>query len=51
MMMDMQKMRCPRCGKRLLDIKTDSEEEVIIETRCPNCGRMVKVYWKPQKDK
>ncbi len=47
----MQKTNCPKCGKRILGIQTDSEEEIVIETRCPNCRKIVKVYWEPEKDK
>lgn len=45
----MKKMRCSRCGKRIFDIRTESPKEVEIETRCPNCNRMVRVVWKPEK--
>lgn len=47
----MQKANCPKCDKRIFGIQTDSEEKIVIETRCQNCRKIVKIHWEHQKDK
>ena len=47
----MEKMKCPKCGKRIFDIDTKAKEEILVEAKCPHCGKIVMVFWKPQKDK
>lgn len=44
----MEKLKCPRCGKRVMDIGTRSPEPVEVQTKCPNCNHIVTVYWKPK---
>lgn len=47
----MEKMKCPECGKRILDIDTKATVEVRIEAKCPHCKKVVMVCWKPQEKK
>jgi hypothetical protein len=44
-----RKMKCPekRCRKRVCDIGETVSGWIIVSLKCPNCGRVVKVYWKP----
>ncbi len=44
-----RKMKCPerRCKKRACDIGETGSGWIIVSLKCPNCGRVVKVYWKP----
>jgi len=46
-----QKMKCPECGRRILDIDTKATVEVVIEAKCPHCKKVVTVCWKPQEKK
>lgn len=34
-----QKMKCPECGRRILDIDTKATVEVRIEAECPHCKK------------
>ena len=47
----MERLKCPRCGKRIMDICTESPEPVEARTRCPNCNHIVTVYWEPKSKK
>ncbi len=38
----------PRCGKRVMDIRTESPKPVEAQTRCPSCNHIVTVYWEPK---
>ena len=44
-----RKMKCPerRCKKRACDIGETVSGWIIVSLKCPNCGRVIKVYWKP----
>ncbi|EOS74670.1 hypothetical protein C819_02974 [Lachnospiraceae bacterium 10-1] len=46
----MEQLRCPRCGGRLLDIGTDSPGKVEITTKCPKCNNLVTAVWEPKKE-
>jgi endogenous inhibitor of DNA gyrase (YacG/DUF329 family) len=37
------KMKCPICSKRVFDISKIPKEQIIIELKCPQCGKLVKV--------
>ena len=45
-----RKMKCPerRCKKRACDIGETGSGWIIVSLKCPNCGRVIKVYWKPK---
>ncbi len=45
-----RKMKCPErwCKKRACDIGETGSGWIIVSLKCPNCGRVVKVYWKPK---
>ena len=45
-----QKINCPRhkCGRRIFDIGV-TRFRIIIELKCPHCGEIVRVYWKPKE--
>lgn len=47
----MERLKCPRCGKRIMDICTESPKPVEAQTRCPNCNHIVTVYWEPKSEK
>lgn len=47
----MERLKCPRCGKRIMDIDTRSPKTVEAQTRCPNCNHIVTVYWEPESKK
>jgi hypothetical protein len=42
-------MKCPeRWGKkRVCDIGETGSGWIIVSLKCPNCGRVIKVYWEP----
>ena len=42
-----RKMKCPerRCKKRACDIGETGSGWIIVSLKCPNCGRVIKVYW------
>ena len=46
----MEQLRCPRCGGRLLYIGTDSPGKVEITTKCPKCNNLVTAVWEPKKE-
>ena len=39
----MYKVLCPLCGRRVCDIVTTTKKQVIVELRCPQCNRIVRV--------
>ena len=43
-------MKCPErwCKKRACDIGETGSGWIIVSLKCPNCGRVIKVYWKPK---
>ena len=45
-----RKMKCPEkwCKKRACDIGETGSGWIIVSLKCPNCGRVIKVYWKPK---
>ncbi len=44
------KWKCPErwCKKRACDIGETGSGWIIVSLKCPNCGRVIKVYWKPK---
>jgi len=38
-----KKMKCSCCGKRAFDISDLPNENIVVELKCPNCGKLVKV--------
>lgn len=38
-----KKMKCPCCGKRAFDISELPNEAIIVELKCPQCHKVVKV--------
>ncbi len=48
-MVIIRKIKCPerQCRKRVCDIGETVSGWIIVSLKCPNCGRVVKVYWKP----
>ena len=34
--------------KRACDIGETGSGWIIVSLKCPNCGRVIKVYWKPK---
>jgi len=47
-----QKIKCPnhKCGRRIFDIGI-TRFRIIVELKCPHCGEVVRVYWKPKEKK
>ena len=47
-----QKIKCPnhKCGRRIFDIGI-TRFSIIVELKCPHCGEVVRVYWKPKEKK
>jgi endogenous inhibitor of DNA gyrase (YacG/DUF329 family) len=39
----MEKMKCPKCGRRAFDISKLPNERVEIKLKCPQCGKFVSV--------
>ena len=39
----MNKMRCTNCGRRAFDISALPKEEVEVNLKCPQCGKVVSV--------
>lgn len=37
----MEKMQCPKCGRRAFDISLLPKEQVEISLKCPQCGKFV----------
>ena len=38
-----KKMKCSCCGKRAFDISDLPKENIVVELKCPHCGKLVKV--------
>lgn len=38
-----KKMKCSNCGRRAFDISELPKEKVVVELKCPHCGKVVKV--------
>lgn len=38
-----KKMKCSCCEKRAFDISALPNENIVIELKCPHCGKLVKV--------
>jgi len=36
-------MKCPQCAKRVFDVSKVPREPIIIELKCAQCGRVVRV--------
>ena len=51
-MVIIQKIKCPnhKCGRRIFDIGI-TRFRIIVELKCPHCGEVVRVYWKPKEKK
>lgn len=49
---DIQKIKCPnhKCRRRIFDIGI-TRFRIIVELKCPHCGEVVRVYWKPKEKK
>ena len=45
-----RRMRCSNslCKKRICDIWENRFGVIVIELKCPHCGEVVRVYWKPR---
>ncbi len=45
-----RRMRCSNslCKKRVCDIWENRFGVIVIELKCPHCGEVVRVYWKPR---
>ena len=44
----MERLKCPRRGKHIMDIRAESPKPVEAQTRCPSCNHVVAVYWEPK---
>ncbi len=51
-MVIIQKIKCPnhKCERRIFDIGI-TRFRIIVELKCPHCGEVVRVYWKPKEKK
>lgn len=38
-----KKMKCSSCERRAFDISALPREKIVIELKCPHCGKLVKV--------
>lgn len=39
----MHQMRCPKCGKRLMDISKLLNEDIAASLKCLNCKNIVRI--------
>lgn len=39
----MNKMKCTNCGRRAFDISALPQEEIEVNLKCPQCGKLVSV--------
>jgi uncharacterized C2H2 Zn-finger protein len=39
----MEKMKCPKCGRRAFDISKLPKEQVEVMLKCPQCKKLVTV--------
>ena len=49
-MVGIRRMRCSNslCKKRVCDTWENRFGVIVIELKCPHCGEVVRVYWKPR---
>lgn len=47
-----RRMKCSNsvCKKRVCDIWENRFGIIVIELKCPHCGEVVRVYWKPMRE-
>lgn len=45
-MVVIQRIKCPnrQCRKRVCDIGMMALDKIIVELKCPHCGKIVRVY-------